>query len=157
MLRFPFMFLALICGLFWPDSASAQSQNTDIRPKANRIIGDALLDEFIGITHKGAYNFTDDGEPRRFYAETHHDDGRVTYTEEGQSFGGVWIIKREALCYVYKDPSMSGGCFRVYKVGNCFYFYTDLLPERSDELDRDYWTARSVKAGEAPNCEPGLS
>ena len=42
---------------------------------------------------------------------------------------------------------MEGGCFRVYKVGNCFYYYNDQIPEFSGELDRDYWTARSVKKG----------
>lgn len=137
--------------------AWAQSQSTDIRPKANRILGEALLEEFLNTTHNGAYNFTDDGQPQRFYTETHHDDGRVTYREDGVDYDGVWIISKERLCFVYADEEMNGGCFRVYKIGNCFYYYSDLITEFDDELDRDYWTARSVKDGETPNCEPGLS
>jgi len=52
---------------------------------------------------------------------------------------------------------MPGGCFRVYRVQNCFYFYSDTLIEREDELDRDYWTARSVIKGDQPKCEAAIS
>lgn len=153
MLRFAF----IIATVAFSGSAAAQSQSTDIRPNANRIMGEALLDEFMGVTHDGAYNFTDDGEPRRFYTESHHEDGRVTYAEDGVKEDGVWIIKRDSLCFAYKNDTMNGGCFRVYKVGNCYYYYSDMIPEFDGELDRDYWTARSVKAGETPDCDPGLS
>ncbi len=150
------MLLALLF-IAIPEFAWSQSQRTDIRPNAKRIVGDALLTDFMGITHEGAYNFTDDGEPRRFYTETHHKDGRTTYIENGASADGAWIIRKEKLCFVYDHPDMQGGCFRVYKVGNCFYYYNAFIPEYADELDRDYWTARSVKQGESASCEPGLS
>jgi len=135
----------------------AQSQKTDIRPQANRIIGKALVKEFSGITHDGAYNFSDDGEPRRFYTETTQDNGRTLYIEDESPSAGNWMIIRDTLCFIYDNDSLSGGCFRVYKVGNCFYYYSDTLKEYVGELDRDYWTARSVKDGDIPTCEPSIS
>lgn len=137
--------------------AHAQSQSTDIRPNANRIVGDALLSAFKGVTHEGAYRFTEDGKPQRFYQETTHDDGRTTYTEDGEAYPGVWIIMRDALCFTYKTEKFQGGCFRVYQVGNCYYYYNNDIPEYYRELDRDYWTARSTPSGEIANCEPGMS
>lgn len=138
-------------------TAFAQSQKTDVRPHANRIVGEALKTEYSGVTHKGAYNFTQDGDPRQFYTETTHPDGRASYSEVGIRSGGTWSVVNDALCFKYENQGMTGGCFRVYRVGNCYYYYSDTLILRRDELDRDYWTARSVKRGEAPNCEPGVS
>jgi len=144
--------------LFCNSAALAQSQDTDIRKNALRIKGDALLESFLNTTHDGAYNFTEEGEPQRFYKETHHEDSKVTYTEDdGNPVDGLWSIRRNLLCFQYPGQKMSGGCFRVYKVGNCFYYYNNDIPEYGFEIDRDYWTARSVKAGEEPNCEAMVS
>ncbi len=147
----------LLLTALWPAYGYAQSQRQDIRPNAQRVIGDDLLANFEDITHEGAYNFTEDGQPTRYYHETHHNDGTTTYREDGLEVAGVWIIQHRQLCFVYDSAQMSGGCFRVYKVGNCFYYYSSNIPERRFELDENYWTARSVKAGETPNCEPALS
>lgn len=138
-------------------SAFAQSQKTDVRPQAQRVVGDELLDAFKGVTHEGAYNFTREGAGTQFYTETHHDDGRTTYVEGDLKSDGVWIIQQDGLCFAYKDPAMTGGCFRVYKVGTCFYYYSREIPTRDDEIDRDYWTARSVPAGETATCEAVFS
>lgn len=138
-------------------TAFAQSQKTDVRPHANRIMGDALKAEYSGVTHKGAYNFTQDGDPRQFYTETTRADGTAAYSELNIQSGGTWSVNNDTLCFQYKNQDMTGGCFRVYRVGNCYYYYSDTVLLRRDELDRDYWTARSVKRGETPNCEPGVS
>jgi len=138
-------------------TAFAQNQQTDVRPQAQRVMGEDLLDAFKGITHEGAYNFTREGTGTQFYTETHHDDGRTTYIEAGLKADGVWIIQRDDLCFIYKNQDMTGGCFRVYQVGNCYYYYSRNIPQREDELDRDYWTARSVAEGETPTCEAVFS
>jgi len=151
------VFAIISLSLLLSGSALAQSQNTDIRPDAKRVVGDKLLKEFLGVTHDGAYNFTDDGEPQRFYRETHHKNSQTSYVEDEQTMLGVWTIMRDQLCFEYPGDRMSGGCFRVYKVGNCFYYYSNQIPESSMEIDRDYWTARSVKEGQIPNCEPAVS
>lgn len=154
---FPRRLCLFLAAVSIPVLAIAQSQTTDIRPNANRVMGEDLVAAYKGVTHDGAYNFSRDGEPRRFYIETTGEDGRTSYRENGLQETGDWFIKQDALCFTYDASSMSGGCFRVYNVGNCYYYYSDTIVLRSDELDQDYWTARSVKKGEAPNCEPGLS
>lgn len=140
-----------------PVAAAAQSQKTDIRPHANRVVGEELRAEFEGITHDGAYNFTTEGDPRRFYTETTHAGGRATYSDPTGVSHGDWQVDNDLLCFAYDQDSLTGGCFRVYKVGNCFYYYSDSVVFTRDELDREYWTARSVKAGEEPSCDPGIS
>lgn len=149
--------LVIALALFASSISAAQSQTTDIRPDAKRITGDALLAEFLGVTHDGAYNFSEEGEAGRYYVETHHDDSRTSYVEDGNTTIGVWSIRQNFLCFQYPGEGMNGGCFRVYKVGNCFYYYSNQLPERRLEIDQPYWTARSVKQGEAPNCDPVVS
>ena len=148
------LLILLIASLSLSAPVMAQSQSIDIRPKAKRIKGDALLSEFMGVTHKGAYNFSEDGEPGRYFTEVHHEDSRTTYQENENRTPGVWMIMSNQICYQYRSADMSGGCFRVYKVGNCFYYYNGSIPETSSEINRDYWTARTVKKGETANCEP---
>ena len=138
-------------------SALAQSQKTDIRPNAYRVQGQALVENFKGRTHEGAYGFSREGKPSRYYTETHHADGRTTYFDNGETDTGVWLIVENKLCFIYDSSELAGGCFRVYRVKNCFYFYSDDIIEQSDELDRDYWTARSVKKGETPQCQAEMS
>jgi len=154
--KFPkIIIVALLFGL--PTISHAQSQKTDIRPNANRLLGDNLRTSFKGKTHSGAYNFTEKGQPTRFYEETHQDNGRISYTENGRNDPGTWLILQDTLCYLYDASDMPGGCFRVYRVENCYYFYSDQNVKRQDELDRDYWTARSVHKGEQPQCEASIS
>jgi hypothetical protein len=138
-------------------SASAQSQSTDIRPNAQRVMGKALKAEFSGIRHEGAYNFNLQGVSQNRYTEMHYKDGKVLYQEGERQNKGAWLVYDDTLCFVYENALMSGGCFRVYKVENCYYYYSDQIVERKDELDREYWTARSVKAGQTPQCDAAIS
>ena len=64
-----FLSLAILSTLAFASEVLAQSQDTDIRPHANRVIGNDLQATFAGQTHSGAYNFTASGEPTRFYEE----------------------------------------------------------------------------------------
>lgn len=139
-----------------PD-AHAQSQTTDIRPDAKRLKGDELLGAFVGHTFDGAYNFTEDGEPRRFFTELHKDNNQAIYTEKGQTTDGIWMILRDAICYRYKSDRMTGGCFRVYKIGNCYYFYDQRRQENAREIGENYWTARSTRKGEVADCDPNYT
>lgn len=149
--------LAILSGLILPAEVTAQSQTLDIRDKAERLKGDALLEAFMGKTFDGAYNFTDDGKPRRFFTETHHEDSRANYTEDGQKTEGIWTIMQNNICYRYKSSNMSGGCFRVYKISNCFYFYDERIEERPREIGENYWTARSTRQGETADCEASFT
>lgn len=137
--------------LLLPVPALAQSQTFDIRPYAERVTGEALRGAFEGVTHDGAYNFTERGQAQRTYSELHKGDGTVAYSEDGRTHAGEWAVRGDTICYSY--PDMNGGCFRVWRVRNCYYYYSDRIPETSDEIDRDYWTARSVRQGEGATCE----
>lgn len=151
------IFLALLTAMTFVWPAYAQSQDTDIRAQASRVGGETLIETFSGITHNGAYNFSAEGRASGFYVEKHASDGSVEYSEDGKTYQGDWAVFRNTLCYSYDDPSMPGGCFRVYKVGTCFYFYGATIIERRDELDKDYWTARSVQDGDEATCEAVFS
>jgi len=149
--------LALLSFMVFAPEALAQSQKTDVRPQANRVIGNDLKAAFAGQTHSGAYNFTPKGKPTRFYEERHDKDGHVAYSEGDGIETGVWRVLEDNLCFLYDSNRMTGGCFRVYRVANCFYYYSNNLIERDNELDRNYWTARSTLKGEPPKCEAALS
>ncbi|RKQ71306.1 hypothetical protein DES40_0619 [Litorimonas taeanensis] len=150
------VFILIVMGAFYIPVHS-QNQNTDIRPHAQRVVGDALRAEFSGVKHVGEYNFTREGQSQNTYTEMHYDTGRVLYKEGGVENTGAWFILDDTLCFVYKNDRMSNGCFRVYKVKNCFYHYSDQIPETKNELDQEYWTARSVKDGQTPQCDAPMS
>lgn len=149
--------IIVAAAVFLPVFAQAQNQQTDVRPQALRIVGDALKTQYEGKTHQGAYNFTFQGIAQNTYVETHFSDGRVTYKEGDFEAGGRWFINQDNLCFVYPDAAMNGGCFRVYKVENCFYYYSNQIREVEGELNEDYWTARSVLDGETPECDAAIS
>jgi len=148
------LYLTLFC---LPVLAAAQSQTTDIRPYAERVTGEELLDSYINRTHDGAYNFDMMGDAARNYTEKHNDDGTVSYSEAGTIVPGAWWVARDEICYTYNTAGFEGGCFRVWRVENCFYYYSNVLPERDKEYEGDWWTARSVKRGEDATCEAFFS
>lgn len=150
--------IILLCLAFTiPPYAWGQNQQTDIRPLAHQLVGDELLKAIEGQTHDGSYNFDIQGLASQFYEETHHADSRLTYRESGQVYKGAWIIDNDSLCFFYDDPGINGGCYRVYRIRNCYYFYNKFRPYVPDEPDRPYWTARSVIKGDVPECEAAVS
>lgn len=153
-----FMFtLIYSCVLFVSIPAFAQSQDYDVRPQAARLMQADIITSFSGITHTGAYNFNKDGNPGNRYSEWHNADGRILYREGMGVAKGRWAAARDMMCYDYDNPVMGSGCFRVYKLGTCYYFYSASLIEKDDELERDYWTARSVRKGDRATCEDMVS
>lgn len=151
------IFLLLLTVIFISNDVGAQSQELDIRPYAQRIVGDELELHFKGLTHSGAYNFTLAGEARAFYTEQHNIDGTVLYKENELIADGRWGVFNNILCYYYTNATLTGGCFRVYRVENCYYFYSNTLPDDPSEIDGDFWTARSTHKGERQKCEAALS
>lgn len=106
---------------------------------------------------EGAYNFGRNGRAQSFYKEVHRPDGTLTYEEDGVEEPGRWFVRKDALCFTYPSQAMAGGCFRVYQVKNCYYFYDATRRQVEYELGEDYWVARSVKTGEFPACEKAIS
>ena len=151
-----FRFLPLV--LLLPVAALAQSQGLDVRPQAERIVGDDLLDSFMGKTMDGAYNFNAFGVPRDRFSEVHNGDSTTDYVEGDLEARGVWTVTSDdLLCYAYPNTTLNGGCFRVWKLGTCYYFYSDGFPEVPDEYTESYWVARTVERGRDATCEELLS
>lgn len=141
-----------------PTHAWAQiDQTIDIRPDADQVTGEALRKAFTDITHAGAYNFARNGKAKSKYTETTTKDGVTTYIEDGKTFIGQWVTDGELLCFRYDADSMPGGCFRVYKIANCYYYYGAGMSTNTNggpNPNRDtYWTARSVRKGEPAQCD----
>lgn len=149
--------LVILTFSLWASLAAAQSQRLDIRPYGERIMGDELEPHFSGKTHAGAYNFSLEGQARDFYTEQHNKDGTLLYKEGPNRAEGRWGIFGDVLCYYYTGSDINGGCFRVYRVENCYYFYTDTLPDDPKEIISDFWTARSTIKGERQRCEAAIS
>lgn len=144
--------MLLIAGLT-PPSMMAQTQDTDIRPIAKRLLETDLKLYFTGQTFDGAYNFTFATKARNKFIETHNEDRSVKYVEGELVAEGYWGIFDDNICYHYHNPDMNGGCFRVYRILNCFYFYSNRLPDDPNEIEGDFWNARSVIKGDTPECD----
>lgn len=150
--------LTLFASFAGAATVHAQSQNYDVRPEAAQVKGKALTAAFKGVTHAGAYNFDARGHPGARYEERHKPDGHISYSERGQFIKGRWAVSNsDTICYSYDTDIIGGGCFRVYQLGNCYYFYSSQLLSREGELEQNYWTARSVKKGERATCEDMIS
>lgn len=105
----------------------------------------------------GAYNFGRNGKAQSFYTETHNADGTLSYKEDGATEPGRWFLRKDTLCFMYPSNQLAGGCFRVYQIKNCYYFYSTTRSQVPHETGEPYWTARSVKMGERAGCERAIS
>ena len=146
--------LTLILGL--TATATAQTQDTDIRPNADQLKSDQIKAVFSGAKMDGAYNFGRNGRAQSFYRENHNPDGTLTYEENGVVDPGRWFVRKDALCFTYPSNRLAGGCFRVYQIKNCYYFYSTSRQQVAGENGQPYWTARAVKQGERAGCEKAI-
>ncbi len=151
----PFAITLLSLGL--AATAAAQTQDTDIRPNADQLTADDIKTVFSDADMEGAYNFGRNGKAQSFYREIHNPDGTLTYEEDGIVEPGRWFIRKDALCFMYPSNRLAGGCFRVYRIKNCYYFYSTTRRQTATENNEAYWTARAVKRGERAGCERAIS
>jgi len=149
--------LAVVIALGFSVSAHAQSQDTDIRPNANQLTAKQIKSIFSNVTMDGAYNFGRNGKAQSFYTEKHNPDGTLTYTEDGKTDPGRWFVRKDSLCFMYPSNQLAGGCFRVYQIKNCYYFYSAARRQVDYETGEPYWTARSTKMGERAGCDPAFT
>ena len=137
-------------------SAGEPTQDIDIRPDGVQVTGEMLDLNFSGVTHKGTYAILRESTGTKDYTETTYEDGRVRYKEGDLVAEGRWDRVGDQLCYRYYDAAMAGGCFYVYVVGNCYYYYSNNAAGIFGVRNGLYWTARSVKSGETASCEPAI-
>lgn len=149
--------LIIILALGLSATAQGQSQDTDIRPNANQLTAKEIKATFSDVTMDGAYNFGRNGKAQSFYTEKHNPDGTLTYTEDGDAHPGRWFIRKDSLCFMYPSNQLAGGCFRVYQIKNCYYFYSAARRQVDYETGESYWTARATKMGERAGCDPAFT
>lgn len=147
----------LLISLGLTAAAAAQTQDTDIRPNADQLTADDIKSVFSDAEMDGAYNFGRNGKAQSFYKEKHNPDGTLLYEEDGIVEPGRWFVRNDALCFMYPSNTLSGGCFRVYRIKNCYYFYSTSRQQVTRETGEPYWTARAVKKGERAGCERAIS
>ena len=105
---------------------------------------------FTGQKHLGSYNFLNRDISSFAFEETTGADGKIRHVQQGQVDTGKWEIVKNVICYDYDDPKLRQACFRMYVRGNCYYHYQVSV----EGYPKFGFTARSVIAGETPNCEP---
>lgn len=107
---------------------------------------------FTGKKHLGSYNFLNRDITSYAFEETTESDGRIRHVQQGKVDTGQWDIIKNVICYDYDDPQLRRACFRMYVRGNCYYHYQVSV----EGYPKFGFTARSVLAGETPNCEPSF-
>lgn len=114
-----------------------------------------LLDAFSNKTHRGTYNFKRPNIETFAFEETTTSDGKTRHLHGDRVDTGTWRVKENVICFVYDN--WNGGvhraCFNIYQRGNCFYHFG--LNFAQGGLG-GHFTARSVHAGETPDCEPAI-
>lgn len=111
-----------------------------------------LRASFTGQKHLGSYNFLNRDITTFAFEETTASDGRIRHVQQGHVDTGQWEIKDNTICYDYDNTDLLTACFRMYVRGNCYYHYQISVEGRP----RFGFSARTVIAGETPNCEPSF-
>ena len=109
-----------------------------------------LAAAFSGQKHLGSYNFLTREISTFAFEETTLADGSIRHVQEDKVDTGKWTITGDTICYDYDDPALRQACFKIYTQGNCYYHY-QVSTEGRPQFG---FTARSVIAGQTPNCEP---
>lgn len=148
-------FALLIIALLWPLNGLALGLD-DAYPDVEEetpLSSEELTLAFQGRKHLGTYNFLHQNITSYGFEETTLADGSLRHVQQGQVDTGQWIIKDNTICYDYDNPELYQACFKIYTRGNCYYHYHVSTQGHYGPYG---FTARSVIAGETPNCEPSL-
>ena len=109
-----------------------------------------LIEAFSDKTHRVTYNLKRQNIESFAFEETTTSDGKTRHIHGDKVDTGTWRVKANVICFSYDN--WNGGtetfCFNIYKRGNCFYHYG--LNSGGN------FSARTVHAGEIPDCEPSI-
>ena len=121
------------------------------------LTGAEIIAAFEGATVTGAYA---DGTAFR---ESYATGGRIKYWDPRGDFTGNWSVTNNLFCTFYDatdgGSALSGGCFRVEKIGsNCFDFLVaaQSSEEALDPQAKPSYTARGSITGIASTCPDPL-
>ncbi|MEM7729900.1 MAG: hypothetical protein AAF311_11600 [Pseudomonadota bacterium] len=116
--------------------------------------GQELMDAFSGMTHRGTYNFKRPNIDTFAFVETTSADGTTRHVHGDKVDTGTWRVMANVICFNYDnwDGGTHRACFNIFQRGNCYYHFG-----LRSGLGAGSFTARSVHAGEIPECEPPMS
>jgi len=128
-------------------TASAHGQDSMDRNAMSR---DEVVAAFVDQQLSGVYP---SGLP---WSELIRSDGTSDYREGGNRREGRWWLRGHHFCFSYAMP-MSGGCFRVVRVGaNCYELYA-VTPSgdapAAPPNAEGHWNGRMWRDSAAPTCE----
>jgi hypothetical protein len=115
----------------------------------NAMSRDEVVAAFVDQQLSGVYP---SGTP---WSEMIRADGTSDYREGGNRREGRWWMRRDEFCFRYDLP-LSGGCFRVVRVGtNCYELYAvnpgqETVPGPQTGAN---WNGRMWRDDAAPTCE----
>ncbi|MFN3744562.1 MAG: hypothetical protein ACK4TL_07640 [Hyphomicrobiaceae bacterium] len=115
----------------------------------NAMSRDEIFAAFVDQQLSGVYP---SGAP---WSELIRPDGTSDYREGGNRREGRWWMRGNDFCFRY-DPPLSGGCFRVVRIGaNCYELYSvsrggDAVPGPQSGAA---WNGRMWRDDAAPTCE----
>ena len=110
---------------------------------------DEVLAAFVDQQLSGVYP---SGLP---WSELIRSDGTSDYREGGHRREGLWWMRGDDFCFRYNIP-LSGGCFRVVRIGtNCYELYAVNPGELRAPGPRSgaNWNGRMWRDNTAPTCE----
>lgn len=147
-------FAILLLALLLPAQALAMGPDENFPDvlEDTPLTGEELLKVFSGQTHNGTYSFLNRDITTFAFTETTRADGSVRHVQQEQVDTGRWTVTGNVICYDYDDPDLLQACFNIYARGNCYYHYQVSVLGRT----QFGFTARSIIAGDTPNCEPSL-
>ena len=165
--KLPTSLLVFVAVLAAPCFVQAQDQNDaplmqpnldgDFLPDPARelpLSEEQLLAAFSDKTHRGTYNFKRPNIDSFAFVETTKSDGTTHHAHGDKVDLGTWEVRSNVICFHYTNwdgTTTHNACFNIYQKGNCYYHYG-----LRSGLGGGAFTARSVHAGEIPECERPL-
>lgn len=148
--------LGVICSA---QIASAQATRMAEAPTDGEwMTGDQIIKEYTDSTQTGMYSYLKNNAPVS-YTEIHYDNTITLYNEYGRedfSTKGVWVVKKNIICYYYSHGDMNPeNCFNVLKSGNCYYHYSSPRPQNFEKLES--WNSVGYDEDVVPTCVPPIT
>ena len=136
--------LALLAGFGFERPATAQDFI-----QRNTMSRDEIVAAFVDQQLSGVYP---SGMP---WSELIRSDGTSDYREGGSRREGRWWMRRDDFCFRYDLP-LSGGCFRVVRLGaNCYELYALSMSDDAAPGPQagTSWNGRMWRDDASPTCE----
>ena len=120
-------------------------------PATSRVMSQTdIRQDLFGRTIEGAYWH---GAP---FTEELRRDGTSHYRDDRGASTGTLHFDGDALCFAYRDSTMNGGCFLVWRrTANCYDFYPfagGVLATASELAIGTGWTARVWRQDAPAGC-----